>query len=132
MSEERKLNPEIKTIDVGTRQLRSVHVYPLSVGDQLDITDRLMNTITSLSEGKSSFESNEEAIEFLRKIITENLGTILEYVTDDGERPTFNEMTNNQFYQIANIIFEVNYEAFVKNCLSLIERAKEILNQQKG
>ena len=123
---EKTLNPDIKEVTIGIRELRNIKIYPLSVQDQFDITNRIVEVISGFSENQN-FESNEQALEFLQKIISDNLGVILEYVTDDEERPTYRELTNNQCFEIASIIFQVNYEAFIKNSQDLIKRITEIL-----
>ncbi len=124
----KKLNPEIKEIDIGTRELRTIKVYPLSANDQFQLANRLINSIDELSS-VSDFKTNEEAIGFMENLITENLQVILEYAVDEEERPSFDEMTNNQIYEIANAVFEVNYEGFIKNFKNLFNRAAGLMGE---
>ncbi len=127
---QKKLNPEIKEVEIGTRELRPIKIFPLSANDQFDLASRLMQAITDLGdEEKFDFSNitNEVALTFIQKLITENLSVILEYATDKDERPSFDELTNNQLYIIAEIIFEVNYEGFVKNLNNLFKRAIELM-----
>lgn len=130
---EKRLNPDINKVDIGVRELTTITIYPLSAKDQFDLTSRLVNTITVLAE-KDDFAqmTNEKALEFVQTAIKENLEVILEYVVDEEERPTMDKLTNNQIYTIVAIIFEVNYEGFIKNFKNLFERGKVlILGAQK-
>lgn len=123
---DRTLNPDIKEVHIGIKELSPIKIYPLSVQDQFEITNRIVDVISSMSDGVN-LESNEESLAFIQKVISENLGVILEYVTDDDQRPSFDRLTNNQCYEIAEIIFNVNYEAFIKNSQNLIERITSLL-----
>ncbi len=127
----KKLNPEIKEVEIGVRELRTIKIFPLSAKDQFDLTSRLVDVLSKMSEEFSTENvSNEEALIFIQTIISDNLEIILEYVVDEEQRPTFNELTNNQLYTIAETIFEVNYEGFLKNFQSLFKRAKSLIQAQ--
>ncbi len=123
-----KLNPDIKKVDVGIRELKTITIYPLSAHDQFDLTNRIVSVITDLSEkGELATLTNEEAVNFIQTVIRDNLQIILEYVVDEEERPSFDELTNNQIYTIVSTIFEVNYEGFLKNFKDLFKRAAELV-----
>ena len=47
-NEDRKLNPQIRIVEVGKKDLREVSIYPLSMKDQTDLSD-------IISEGLSAF-----------------------------------------------------------------------------
>jgi len=130
---EKRLNPDINKVDIGVRELTTITIYPLSAHDQFDLTSRLVNTITTLAENDQFKDmSNEQALEFIQTAIKENLDIVLEYAVDEPERPTMKDLTNNQIYNIVAIIFEVNYEGFIKNFKDLFERGKTlILGAQK-
>ena len=120
-------NPDIKTIHVGVRELRKVFIYPLSMNDQFQLLEKLSTAIQKIAEGKQlDLKSNIEGVAFMKDVITENLEQILEYVTDLEERPQLKEITNNQLYEIVNIIFSVNFESMIKNFKDLFQRAKGI------
>lgn len=131
MSTEQGLNPDIKTIHVGIKQIRPVKIYPLSISDQEKLTSQVVQFSDQFSNIDWNAVKNEEALQVLKKIIMDNLTKILEYVTDDEERPSFDELTNNQFYEIVNAIFEVNYEGLVKNFQDLFLRMKNLMPQNQ-
>lgn len=118
-----QLNPEIRTVKVGVRQLREVTIYPLSIHDQDELVKLLGNVISDLGQNVDFENANDEkALEFLHQLVFSNLEKVLEFVTDEKERPTLKELTNNQFYEIVNAIFEMNYEGLIKNFKDLFGR----------
>lgn len=123
-------NPEVKEIQVGTRNLRKVYIYPLSMQDQFALIDRLAEAIQKVAD--SNIESNTQAINILQELIKENLDKILEYVCDESERPNMSELTNSQFFGIVDIIFSVNFETTVKNFQNLFQRVKTVASAPKS
>lgn len=124
-------NPDIKEVQIGIRSLRKTYIYPLSMQDQFDLVEKLADAINELGDGADLKErTTEEAIEFIKKLITDNVTTILEYVTDAEERPSFNQMTNNQLFEIVDIIFSVNFEGVLKNSMNLFQRIQTALNRE--
>jgi hypothetical protein len=123
---ESRLNPQIKPVQVGVRTLREVKIYPLSMTDQENLTKTLVGVFNDVRSGKLDPKDvgQEQVFDALQKLILDNIKVILKYVTDEGETPTMEELTNNQLFEITNIIFEVNYEGFLKNFKALIKRAK--------
>ena len=122
-----KLNADIREVEVGVRELRKIKIYPLSAKNQFELTQKLLSVIDEVSTKFSSENmTNEDAITMLQILIEENLEVILEYVIDKEELPTFDELTNNQVYIIANIIFEVNFENAFVNFKGLVDRAKKL------
>lgn len=123
------VNPEIKEVMVGIRELKPIKIYPLSAKDQFDLSNKLIHVLNEMgTELGVDNLSNEVALAFFQKVISENLELILEYVVDENERPAFDQLTNNQLYNIAEVIFTVNYEGFLKNSLQLVQRAKKLFS----
>ena len=133
MSENLNRNKKIKKVEVGIRELRSVYVYPLSMQDQFDLIDRLAEVIEQFGSGfdKESI-TNEKALEMMQSLIKDNLMVILEYVTDEDERPSLKELTNDQFYEFAEIVFQVNFEDAIKNFKNLFQRAKTAMSAEEN
>jgi len=125
-------NPDIKIVQVGVRELRKVFIYPLSMTDQFTLLEKLSTEIQSIADRNITLtiKDNAKAIEFFKALISENLEKILEYVTDESERPTLNEITNNQFYDIVDTVFAANFENMIKNFKDLFQRAKGIVDVQ--
>ena len=86
MSEnDQKLNPQIAEVEVGIRNLRKINVYPLSMADQIKLTDTITKAIAEQLASASG--SDIAVISFITNLIKGNIGTILTMTTDeDGEQ----------------------------------------------
>jgi len=126
MSEELKdLNPQITSTKVGTRKLREIKIYPLSVGDQIKMSDLITKALQKFFIG--SDKGDVEYVTFLLDLIRKNIVRILEYVMDEKVSNAFlDDITNFQLSEIAKIIYEVNYESPAKNVESLLSQAKNL------
>ncbi len=117
-----QLNPQVIEVTVGTRKLRTIKLYPLSMADQLQLTSTVVSSIQILFERKE--ENNLIFAETIRTSISENLGKILAFVTDEGES-LMKEISNIQAVDIAEAIYSMNYEALEKKVKSLIEKIRK-------
>ena len=122
MTESARLNPEISSAEIGVRELKEIKIYPLSMADQLSMTNLITDTVRKFFE-KGDVDDFVFA-QFLSKLIEENLETILMMVTDK-EQANLEDMTNNQAVAIAEIVYEVNFGSLVKKVKSLLEKVKE-------
>jgi len=141
MNEKLKMNPKIRKVEVGVRTLQTVKIYPLSFRDQEELTTIIFDVLAEIFKEEEAVSSesleqadtpvsNMELIKRVLKAITENMATILEYVTDpdikiDG-KDIIGVLSNDQMFEIADIIFEVNYADFLKNFKALATKAGEI------
>ena len=115
-----KLNPQIQTVSIGVKQLRSIKIYPLAFADQIKMTDLITEAIQKLftERGKVEGSPNIEVVSFFVDIIRENAEQLFSLVTDKEEKVLEN-ITNLQLVEIAGIIYEMNYEVIAKNVKSL-------------
>jgi len=65
---------------------------------------------------------------FVLKLIQDNIVKILGMITDEGE-DVVSEISNVQAVDIANILFDVNYGAVVKNFKSLSDKMTGLFQQ---
>ena len=140
-----KLNPQIQTIEIGIKSLREVVILPLSLADQTktarilskafqDVMGKLAAMETGGEEGSIASMATQlsdiDVVEFIVSAIQENLETILKLVVDESEVISMGELTNNQFYQLVEVIYKVNYEEASKNFAALLKRAKRIIPEE--
>ena len=141
-----KLNPQITTVEIGTKSLREVSIFPLSLADQAKTARILAKVFQEVMEKLSSFGGEDEAsegetlvsmakqlsdvdiLEFIASAIQDNLEVILALVVDENEKIMLEDLTNTQFYQLVEIIYEVNYEGASKNFVALVKRAKGVVS----
>jgi hypothetical protein len=116
------LNPDIQEIVIGVRKLRRIKIYPLSVVDQLKITDIVQEALGIFLASK---ESNDVAfVALLIALLKTNASKILSLVLDPDENPdkVLEEMTNNQLSELGTILYQVNYEVISKNVSGLLKK----------
>ena len=133
----KKLNPDITSVEVGIEEIREVLIYPLSIKDH---TEKLPQILVEAYEAFRSELANltdlsnisqEEGFQMLDKfkdILYYNLEGILELVAKAEGRPTPEELTSNQLFQILETIFVVNYEGVLKNSMNLFKRVQALKN----
>lgn len=117
-----ELNPKIREVQIGTRTLRPLTIYPLSMSNQFDLTEIVVATIIKFSDAEK-----EALIVEMIAMIKENLKKILSYISDEKPEDIFSELTNAQALEIATVIYQVNYESEIKNVQDLIKEVKQSL-----
>jgi hypothetical protein len=124
------LNPDIREITIGIRKPRKLIIYPLSVRDQFILSDLIATVLSELSVFSEKDSETNEQISFVKEIILairQNIVQILTFVIpeeEDAEDLLF-EFSNNQVFELAKLIYEVNYEGVVKNAQDLIMQTRK-------
>ena len=120
------LNPDIQEVTVGVRKLRKITLYPLSVVDQMKVTDLFQEVL-------GAFLANKEAgdLQFVAlfiAIIKTNLAKVLALVIEPEEdsEALLSEITNNQLTVIANVLYEMNYALISKNVSGLLKKLPQV------
>lgn len=124
--EQEVLNPQIETIKIGTRQLRNIHIYPLSMADQMSMSDLVTKMVQSFTLHKDKTD-----IEFVKSLCEEvkgKLDVLLKYITDIDEDQApgslLSEITNEQAIDLVKLVYHMNYENLVKNVVDLLKKAE--------
>jgi len=140
------LSPKIRKVEVGVREVREEILYPLSMADQLALPDQIIeaviqmgkldagdlavSTVKSLSgKGEPGDDKDMATIKIIMDLIVKNIGYILEKCMD---KVTMADLTNEQFIDIVDAIFEVNYEGAVGKALDLAQRVKKLFRPEKA
>jgi hypothetical protein len=124
---ESKLNPKIREIEYGKREIQVLPMYPLSMADQFKVADLIGNVLQTMDSFAQGVDDMSLFVSFVKEI-EKNLTKIISLVADVGmeEAETItNKMTNDQFIIFAEIIWSVNYETSLKNGKSLIEKIRQ-------
>lgn len=129
-----KLNPTIKDYQVGSRELRTIKIYPLSIMDQTKMGGIIVEAVKAFAEKANAYSDiatvkdgleNAGIITDVMDLITENLGKILGVASDvpaEEIDEVVGSMTNAQLTDIVMGIWETNYEGSIKNVQNLIKR----------
>jgi len=131
---DKRINPQIKSVEIGILKLRKIKVYPLSMSDQLSLTDIINEAMKSFFESsKGGEDENLVFVSFIVKTIQDNIKVILKFIVPD-EKPEaiMKEITNQQLSEIIRIVYQDNYEEPVKNVTSLFptEKIQSVLERQ--
>jgi hypothetical protein len=116
-----ELSPDIREVPIGTRSLKMIQIYPLSVGDQIKMTDILAAVA---AEVLAANDTTEDTIAIrLVPMVSSNLKEFLSFVIDEEVDidDVLYDMTNNQLINLVQVIFEVNYESVSKNAKGLFK-----------
>ena len=119
-NEDKKLNPQIRTVDVGKKGLREISIYPLSMKDQTELTDIISEGLSAFFEmnGDKKDQIDPAFIAFAIGLIKKNIGKVVDAITGEGEE-ILEEITNLQLSEIIEIVYLGNYDTPVKNVMSL-------------
>ena len=121
----KKLNPQITEIEVGTRYLRNVRIYPLSLGDEIRLTQLVEASLKDFfSEEK---RTTVDFVSFLVSSIKNNLSEILTMTTDEKGEDIIKELSNIQFITVCEVIYKMNFEDNSKNAQDLLQKIVKLL-----
>jgi hypothetical protein len=132
--DKKQLNPRILHIDIGIKEVRKIKLYPLSVHDQMELSDLVTEAIlTFFPKDEDGNKSDAEILSFAFDIIKENLGRIIEIVTDPEDKVSLKDIDNAQLSVIATAIIESNYtdEGLVKNVKSLFGKIQSLFPSKR-
>ena len=121
------LNPQIREISVGTKELRKVTIYPLSMADQFNMTDAIVAAAGQFSTLDPKSLSDTAIVATMVNLIEENLQDLFNLLLDEEEQIAFTELTNDQFTDVVAIVYEVNYENSIKKLQDLIGKIKGVM-----
>jgi len=140
IDELQNLNPQVASATVGVRSLRKINIYPLSVGDQMKMTNILASKVVGFLSAKEA--NNDEAmVGFFINIINENISKFLGLSTcekpdEEGNFPEseklLSDITNLQISEIALLIYKMNFEESSKNFVDLFKKAKKLFQLERS
>jgi hypothetical protein len=125
------INPQITEITIGKRTLRKIKVYPLSLGDEIKVSN-IFNEVVSVLFASLSMAEDENKMNMVAvvttffKLIRENLGSVLSLITDEDGEQLVNDITNVQAEEVINTIIRTNFGEVSKNLKGLLEKMKTL------
>lgn len=144
-----EMNPKIRTVKIGIRTLTEIKIYPLSIAGQGDMADLISSACKEFFVGQEKTKptktkktetilpaqmSDLDFIKFVIDLLKKNLQKMLCMTTDFSDPKDADgllaNMDNDQAVEIAEIIFEQNYENSIKNSLGLFNRFRELFKDQ--
>jgi len=134
MDDEKRLNPDIRIIAYGKKELKDLTLYPLSIGDQFKVTEIITQVVQQLVVGAK--EGNLSDFIFMSAVMTAletNLGKVLTLISDITEEEAaevINTMTNSQLVDVVESVWDVDYEPALKKGKNLFERGKSVFGSK--
>jgi hypothetical protein len=135
----RKLNPDIKQFTVGVRQLYDLTIYPLSFSQQMELSDIVSTEMTRFYTSATDL-TDLAVITFIVEAVKSNIGTILDFITDPDEvkdiikdakaKKLLDVVSNKQLVNLAEIIYQDNFEDLRKKVIDLFEKMPKITDEQ--
>lgn len=127
--EDNNINPQITEVAIGVRDLRNIKLFPLALGDQLELSDLIKEALEAFFKVE---EGSEEALSlfvaFAFDLIKKNLTKILKLIAlDEDPKELLKEITNAQVDEIARIVYQNNFEV-LKNLKSLFGKVTETVS----
>lgn len=131
-----KLNPDIREMEIGVSELRTVTIYPLSVKDQKDLTDlvkKALDQFATLSDLSGDDEKSMivQMSAFVLNFIEDNIEKVVRMVLPK-ENDALADITNNQLVSLVETLYEVNYRFLSGKVKTLIEKATKTEPMENG
>jgi len=134
MSDEKRLNPDIKEVEYGKKELKNLTIYPLSLGDQFKVTDMITKVIQEIADSQKAGQVSDYAvIDVAMTAIKENIGKILSLIADipkDKIDKIIYDLTNTQLVELVDVVWSVNFEPALKKGKSLFEKGRSVFGSK--
>jgi hypothetical protein len=127
-----KMNPQINSVEIGIKHTRTITIFPLSMADQFKMSDIISKAVKEYSENEEETATEVAVFQSIMKLIEENLIVILDLVTEDVEKISLEEITNDQFADLCTIIYDVNFDVALGKLQSLFNRAKSVFQSKRS
>lgn len=131
MPEQVNLNPDVRELTIGVRELRKVTMYPLSVRDQLNTTSIVVGAVSTFFRAYDNVDAVPETdfAMFISQLVSGNMDPVIRMVLADEspDKDVLAEMTNRQLEEFVKAVYEVNY-SFLSNLFKMaMEKMRQVL-----
>lgn len=129
------LNPDIRIIRYGKKELTEVTIYPLSVRDQFKLVDLITSVVQDLASVQSGNLNDLTFVSLVMKAVEENVTKILAICADIEESQAdeiIGSMTNTQLADLVESIWNTDFEPMLKKGKSLFDRAKSMFSSRRS
>jgi len=132
--DEARLNPQIREVTIGVRNLRNIKIYPMSMADQtrfIKLIEEVLNTYFAQLKGEEELSADKlpAFIMSLTDVVGKNIKDLMNIVIDPEEISAddfFNDTTNTQMSEIVTHIVQDNFEEPSKNVMGLVKTFKNM------
>ena len=117
----KRLNPQIASVKIGVRNLRTIKIYPLSMAHHKKLTEKVVTVISAFAELDESVDAMVTISSFALNFVMENLEVILSMATEEDPAKLMDQITAEQAQEIGAIIYQQNYEGLKKKVQKLLK-----------
>jgi hypothetical protein len=115
----RLMNPRVREVEVGTRTLRKIKLYPLSLADQFSLSDSITEGLQVYVQ-EAGAEFSPQAASKIVELVRSKLPSLLKLIFCDEEPDALlKEFDNYQLATVAELVFNDNYGDPAKKLASL-------------
>jgi hypothetical protein len=142
------LNPRVRDVEIGTRILRTIKIYPLSWRDEMDmmrkIKEEIQNHFNKIPDNqgidflniKKADMDTIKLISLVMDMLETNIDLIIKLVVDNNEYPDtiLSDCDNVQVSNIVGIVYEQNFKEPSKNLgglMTLVQNILVLMRQQQ-
>lgn len=130
------LNPDIRNIEYGKREIKSLQIYPLSIRDQFKLSNLVTTVVTNIVAAQEENQFSDAVfMKFIMDAIEENIGELLctmADITKEESEAVLDSMTNPQLVELVEVIWEVNFEPAIKKGRDLFERGRNLFPSKRS
>lgn len=135
MSDSKKLNPAVRSMEYGNRELTTIQLYPLSYKDQKEMTSVAVAAVLELASGRVASGNNVAFAQFILDQIETHLVFFIKAmagISDEEAHEVASRLTNDQAMQLIQHCWEMNYEGPLKNGQDLFNRMKKVFPMKRS
>lgn len=122
----KQINPQVVELDIGIHDLRTIEIYPLSVGDQIKLTNMVSEAVGMWVAENPDEQLTAESVSSIIALAQHKIHDVLKIVLNIQNKKEIDKildmMTNNQLAEIIRIVYETNYQGPIKNVTSLFKK----------
>ena len=122
---EGKINPRVVRFSIGTKKLREINIYPLSLADEFNLDEMIQVVMREFVTNYAEITKVDIAfVQVCLNLIKQNLEKFFSLVTDEVDGNILSEIDNDQALDFVNHVFEMNFGGPAKKAMALWEKIR--------
>lgn len=126
MANDLQMVPSFRTMAIGIRDPQVRKIYPLSWSDTRKIQNLVYYCFSKVTE--MNFSDPVVVYNFIFETIYDNLVYIANLVIE-GDEITGDDISAAQATELANVVYDMNFEIIVKNLQSLLQKTSVLMKK---
>ena len=124
-NDDQRLNPQITTVEIGRRYLRTIEILPVALVDEKKLVEKVATVIAAFAQQEKGESETLEVAAFITSFVTTNIEEVLGYITEGEDvQELMKDITNEQVIEIGQFVYEINFEGLVSLGQDLLRRSR--------